>query len=111
MNDRVRLGKLIAIAIGAIHVAGRVISYRRAVRAGTAARDPRYARAGRLAAGAIILLVSGAILLPMRMERGWPLWLFYPMFAAMIIGVALGYRAGFLFFRADRDFTASDRGD
>ena len=64
-----------------------------------------------MAAGAIILGVSGVILLPMRIERGWPQWLFYPMFAAMIAGIVLGYRAGFLFFRADRDLTLSDRGD
>jgi hypothetical protein len=52
--------------------------------------------------------ILSIILLPLRIERGWPHWLFFPFFALLLVAVGCIYYGAFLFWGAKTEPTVAD---
>ena len=102
--------------LGLVLAIQKVWRYRADRRAGAIPPNPRLRRAGRVLGVALICMLLGVILLPLRIERGWPRWMFFPFFAIMLVGVGCMYYGAFLFWGAktepemlDRDRSPNER--
>jgi hypothetical protein len=95
--------------IGLFVAIQKVWRYRAARRAGDIPPNPRLHRAGRVLGLALVCSVLGVILLPLRIERDWPRWLFFPFFAILLVGVGCMYYGAFLFWGAKTESAVLDR--
>jgi uncharacterized membrane protein len=96
--------------VGLVLAMSKLWRYQAGRRAGTIPPNPRLRRAGRVLGIALVCSLLGLVLLPLRIERDWPRWLFYPFFALMLVGVGCIYYGAFLFWGAKTEATDSDRG-
>jgi hypothetical protein len=78
-------------------------------RVGIIPPNPRLLRAGRVLGVALVCSLLGVILLPLRIEREWPRWMFFPFFGLLLVGIGCMYYGAFLFWGAKTEPGISDR--
>ena len=102
--------------VGLVLAIQKLWRYQADRRAGVIPANPRLRRSGRVLGVALVCSLLGVILLPLRIAREWPRWMFFPFFALLLAGVICMYYGAFLFWGAktapgssDRDQSPNDR--
>lgn len=95
--------------IGLFFAGQKIWRYRQARRAGLVPPNSRLRRAARVLALGIGSFLVSFILLPLRIELGWPRWLFYPFFAPLLVAVGCIYYSAFLFGGTKTEPPVQDR--
>jgi hypothetical protein len=100
MEHRILVYRIALLAVGIWLAIRKVARYRAARRTGDMPYDPRFGRAGKLAAIAAGLFLTSFVLLPLRIGLGWPRWLAYLFFAPLVLSLPIFFYAALLFGRA-----------